>query len=51
MVHLGTMAVRGAALVIAEATSVLPNGRITPEDSGLWNDEQRDALKVGPTTR
>ncbi|GAA5894678.1 NADH:flavin oxidoreductase/NADH oxidase [Sporobolomyces salmoneus] len=44
-VHLGQMAQRGAACVMIEATSVLPNGRISPQDSGLWNDTQRDALK------
>ncbi|GAA5905747.1 hypothetical protein JCM5296_005727 [Sporobolomyces johnsonii] len=44
-VHLGAFAVRGAAVVMVEATSVLPNGRISPQDSGLWNDTQRDALK------
>lgn len=38
--HLSAFAYRGASLTIIEATSVLPNGRITPEDSGLWNDAQ-----------
>ena len=33
-------AYRGASLTIIEATSVLPNGRITPEDAGLWTDSQ-----------
>lgn len=32
-----------AALVIAEATAVLPNGRISPECPGMWSDAQRDA--------
>ncbi|KAK4052067.1 NADH-dependent flavin oxidoreductase [Microbotryomycetes sp. JL201] len=45
LVHLGTMAARGAAVVMMEATSVLPNGRISPEDSGIWSDEHRDAMK------
>ncbi|GAA5903494.1 hypothetical protein JCM6882_006563 [Rhodosporidiobolus microsporus] len=45
LVHLGAYAVRGAAVVMVEATSVLPNGRLSPQDSGLWNDRQRDALK------
>jgi 2,4-dienoyl-CoA reductase-like NADH-dependent reductase (Old Yellow Enzyme family) len=40
LVHLSAFAYRGASLTIIEATSVLPNGRITPEDSGLWNDSQ-----------
>lgn len=38
--HLSSFAYRGASLTIIEATSVLPNGRISPEDSGLWNDSQ-----------
>ncbi|GAA5978872.1 hypothetical protein JCM10908_002719 [Rhodotorula pacifica] len=45
LVHLGTFAMRGAALVMVEATSVLPNGRLSPQDSGLWNDRQAEALK------
>jgi 2,4-dienoyl-CoA reductase-like NADH-dependent reductase (Old Yellow Enzyme family) len=40
LVHLGSRAVGGAGLVMAEATAVLPEGRITPNDLGLWNDEQ-----------
>lgn len=40
LVHLGGFAYRGASLTIIEATSVLPNGRISPEDSGLWTDSQ-----------
>lgn len=39
LVHLGTRAVGGAGLIIAEATAVSPEGRITPGDVGLWNDE------------
>jgi 2,4-dienoyl-CoA reductase-like NADH-dependent reductase (Old Yellow Enzyme family) len=38
--HLGSRAVGGAGLIIAEATAVLPEGRITPGDLGLWGDEQ-----------
>ena len=38
--HLASFAYRGASLTIIEATSVLPNGRISPEDSGLWTDSQ-----------
>ncbi|ORY58334.1 hypothetical protein BCR35DRAFT_283785 [Leucosporidium creatinivorum] len=45
LVHLGGFATRGASLVIAEASAVLPNGRISPQCPGLWNDEQRDAWK------
>jgi 2,4-dienoyl-CoA reductase-like NADH-dependent reductase (Old Yellow Enzyme family) len=43
LVHLGSMAVGGAGLVIAEATAVSPEGRISDVDTGIWNDEQRDA--------
>lgn len=41
--HLAQFASGGAGLVIAEATAVSPEGRISPEDTGLWNDVQRDA--------
>lgn len=44
-VHLGGFAARGAALTMVEATSVLPNGRLSPNDSGLWNDRQAQALR------
>jgi len=43
LVHLGSFARGGAGLVVAEATGVLPEGRITPWCTGIWNDEQRDA--------
>src|SRR5690349_18233200 len=39
LVHLGSRAIGGAALIIAEATAVSPEGRITPFDLGLWKDE------------
>jgi 2,4-dienoyl-CoA reductase-like NADH-dependent reductase (Old Yellow Enzyme family) len=39
LVHLGSRAVGGAALVMAEATAVCPEGRITPGDLGIWSDE------------
>lgn len=42
-VHLGSRAVGGAGLIIAEATAVTPEGRISPADSGLWNDNQIEA--------
>jgi 2,4-dienoyl-CoA reductase-like NADH-dependent reductase (Old Yellow Enzyme family) len=45
LVHLGAYAYRGASLTIVEATSVTPNGRISPEDSGLWEDSQIAPLK------
>ncbi|KAJ3289031.1 hypothetical protein HK104_007792 [Borealophlyctis nickersoniae] len=38
MVHLGQFALRGAALAIVEATGVTPNGRISPNDLGIWSD-------------
>jgi len=41
--HLAQFASGGAGLVIAEATAVSPEGRISPDDTGLWNDAQRDA--------
>ena len=37
-VHLGTRAVGGAGLVMTEATAVLPEGRISPHDLGIWDD-------------
>lgn len=40
LVHLGSRAVGGAGLIIMEATAVVPEGRITPFDLGLWKDEQ-----------
>lgn len=43
LVHLGSFARGGAGLVMAEATAVVPEGRITPWDTGIWNDAQRDA--------
>ncbi|MFE7119118.1 NADH:flavin oxidoreductase/NADH oxidase, partial [Streptomyces sp. NPDC057654] len=45
LAHLGARAVGGAGLILVEATAVSPEGRITPTDLGLWNDEQRDAFK------
>lgn len=44
LVHLGSRAVGGAGLIIMEATAVVPEGRITPFDLGLWKDEQITAL-------
>jgi len=45
LVHLGSRASGGAGLVIQEATSVSAEGRISPEDLGLWKDEQIEILK------
>ncbi len=41
--HLAQFASGGAGIVLAEATAVSPEGRISPDDSGLWKDAQRDA--------
>lgn len=45
LVHLGSRAVGGAGLVITEATAISPEGRITPDDLGIWKDEHIDFLK------
>src|SRR5512139_320153 len=44
LVHLGSRAVGGAGLVMAEATAVEPRGRISPNDAGLWSDRQIEPL-------
>jgi 2,4-dienoyl-CoA reductase-like NADH-dependent reductase (Old Yellow Enzyme family) len=44
LVHLGTRAVGGAALVFAEATAVTPDGRISPMDLGIWKDAHIEPL-------
>lgn len=41
--HLAQFASGGAGLIMAEATAVVPEGRISPRDTGIWSDEQRDA--------
>lgn len=40
LVHLGSRAVGGAGLVFTEAAAVSPEGRISPQDAGIWTDEQ-----------
>jgi 2,4-dienoyl-CoA reductase-like NADH-dependent reductase (Old Yellow Enzyme family) len=45
LVHLGSRAVGGAALVMVEATAVSPEGRITPWDSGIWSADHAQAFK------
>jgi 2,4-dienoyl-CoA reductase-like NADH-dependent reductase (Old Yellow Enzyme family) len=45
LVHLGGLARGGAGLVMQEATSVTPEGRITPADAGIWEDAQADAYE------
>ena len=44
LVHLGARAIGGAGLVMTEAAAVSPEGRISPQDLGLWNDEQVSPL-------
>ena len=44
LVHLGSRAVGGAALVIVEATAVTRQGRISPGDMGIWSDEHIEPL-------
>ncbi|MBD0825448.1 NADH:flavin oxidoreductase/NADH oxidase [Aestuariibaculum marinum] len=44
LVHLGSRAVGGASLIIAEATAVSPEGRISPKDLGIWKDEHIEKL-------
>ncbi len=45
MMHLGTMSLSGAGMLIIEATAVEPQGRITPGDLGLYNDQNQAALE------
>ena len=45
LVHLGSRAVGGAALVITEATAVSPEGRISPDDAGIWSAKHAEAYK------
>ena len=44
LVHLGSRAVGGAGLVLTEATAVLPEGRISPQDLGIWSDGHIEML-------
>lgn len=44
VVHLGSRAVGGAGLVITEATAVAPEGRISPQDLGIWSDDHVEPL-------
>jgi len=45
LVHLGSRAVGGAAMVMVEATAISPEGRISPWDSGMWSDEHAAVFK------
>ncbi|MBV8899756.1 MAG: NADH:flavin oxidoreductase/NADH oxidase, partial [Verrucomicrobia bacterium] len=44
LVHLGSRAAGGVALVVVEATAVTPDGRITPGDLGIWDDQHIEPL-------
>jgi 2,4-dienoyl-CoA reductase-like NADH-dependent reductase (Old Yellow Enzyme family) len=44
LIHLGHLALSGAALLTIEATAVVPEGRISHADVGLWNDETEAAI-------
>jgi 2,4-dienoyl-CoA reductase-like NADH-dependent reductase (Old Yellow Enzyme family) len=44
LVHLGSRAVGGAGLILTEATAVLPEGRISPQDLGIWEDGHLEML-------
>jgi len=46
LVHLGSRAIGGVGFVIQEATAVSPEGRISPEDLGIWNDKQTESYKI-----
>jgi len=45
LIHLGQLALSGAALLTIEATAVLPEGRITYADVGLWDDDTEAAMR------
>lgn len=45
MAHLGGIASRGPGFTMIEATAVLPEGRITPEDTGIWKDSQIEPMR------
>ena len=45
LVHLGSRAVGGAALIVVEATAVAPEGRISPHDTGIWSEGQVKAFQ------
>ncbi len=45
LVHLGARATGGAGAVIVEASAVTPEGRISPDDSGIWSDAHGEAFR------
>lgn len=44
--HLGSLAIGRPGLIVTEATAVVPEGRITAEDAGIWTDDQVTAWKT-----
>ena len=44
VIHLGHLALSGAAILFLEATAVTPGGRISPDDLGLWSGETEEAI-------
>ena len=45
LMHLGQFAAGGVGLVMTEASAVVPEGRISPQDAGIWNDDQATAWR------
>ncbi|KAF9574992.1 hypothetical protein EC968_004752 [Mortierella alpina] len=45
LAHLGSFAIHGAGLILAEATAVEPRGRISPQDAGIWSDDHIHQIK------
>ncbi|KAF9417755.1 hypothetical protein BGZ94_009871 [Podila epigama] len=45
LAHLGSFAIHGAGLIIAEASAVEPRGRISPQDAGIWSDDHIHGIK------
>lgn len=45
LVHLGSYATGGFGLIVTEAAAVVPEGRISPQDAGIWNDDHIDAWR------
>lgn len=44
-IHYGSMALGGAGLIIVEAASIVPNGRLSSRDLGIWSDDHVEGLK------
>lgn len=45
LMHYGSFAIKGAGLIFIEASGVRPEGRITPQDSGIWDDAHISPIK------